>query len=56
MILNRNTKGIGEGAQNKISFPMLSRIILLVAQIVPISRVQMDYNERKCVETNSVLV
>ena len=57
MIQNTNTMGTGDGKQNKILFPILSRIILLLlTQIVLLAGVDMDNNEKKTVTLNDILV
>jgi len=47
MIQNINTMGTGDGKQNKILFPISTRIILLLTQIVLQAGVDMDNNEKK---------
>jgi len=47
MIQNINTMGTGDGKQNKILFPISTRIILLLTQIVLQAGVGIDNNERK---------
>ena len=47
MIQNINTMGTGDGKQNKILFPISTRIILLLTQIVLQVGVGIDNNERK---------
>jgi hypothetical protein len=48
MIQNINTMGPGDGKQNKILFPISTRIILLLTQIVLQAGVDMDNNEKNC--------
>jgi len=56
MIQNINTMGTGDGKQNKILFPISTRIILLLTLIVLQAGVDMDNNEKKAVALNDVLV
>jgi hypothetical protein len=52
MIQNINTMDDGDGTQNKLLFPIASRIISLLTQIVPLPGVDLDNNEMKVAISN----